>query len=120
MDERNKIHYHTIFTIIDELPGVKEEWSYYAHVEAIDPVQLDCEQGNPEVYNYDYYRITIFETDQFTSDRDDAREEAEQQGETFDEDAYLNDNYDTWLNYIYVAIERPQDPEDESEEVDND
>lgn len=72
--ERSNTHYYTDFEIVDKLPQVGEVVSgdndgstthYHGErerVKSVSEVLLDCEQGNDEVYNYDYYEVhTHFE-----------------------------------------------------------
>lgn len=56
-DERRNIHYYRNFEIVDQLPEV-QEYDDRKIIEII-PLELDCEQGSPEVWNYDYYEIVM-------------------------------------------------------------
>lgn len=72
--ERRKTHYYTDFEIVNKLPEVGEvvygdddnciniNYGERERVKSVSAVSLDCEQGNDEVYNYDYYEVcTQFE-----------------------------------------------------------
>lgn len=65
--ERSNTHYYRDFKIVDSLPEVGEiiygddNNKYYGEcerVKSVDKIELDCEQGDEVVYNYDYYRTT--------------------------------------------------------------
>lgn len=58
MDEVNKIHYSRNFEVVDTLPEVGDILNRETVTE-IAPVVLDWEQGNDDVYRYEYYRITL-------------------------------------------------------------
>lgn len=53
-NEREKIHYYQTFDVVEVIPR------YYNDEEVIGvkEVRLDPEQGNSEVWKYDYYEIT--------------------------------------------------------------
>ena len=53
-NEREKIHYYQTFDVVEVIPR------YYNDEEVIGvkEVRLDAEQGNDEVWKYDYYEIT--------------------------------------------------------------
>lgn len=59
-DERNKIHYYKNFEVVDELPTEEYDGE---KITSIDNVNLDTEQGNDGVYNYNYYCINTLEPD---------------------------------------------------------
>lgn len=56
VEHENK-HIYVNFVEEDKKPEVG---SYYNGEEVlnIEPVKLDCEQPRPEVYDYDFYRVT--------------------------------------------------------------
>ena len=57
--------FFTNFEVIEEMPAIG---SYYNNEEVtkIEELIIDCEQGNDEVYNYEYYRLTTSYYDDFT------------------------------------------------------
>lgn len=66
--ERTDTHYYRDFDIVGCIPTIGQEiWGseyngQHEIVKQVNPVELDCEQSNPEVYQYDYYQvITIVE-----------------------------------------------------------
>lgn len=56
-NEREKIHYYQIFDVVEVIPR------YYNDEEVIGvkEVRLDAEQGNDEVYKYDFFEITTID-----------------------------------------------------------
>ena len=64
-NEGNKIHYYTEFEVVESLPEVGDivYGSNYDGekkvVTSIREVALDTCQGNDEVYNYDYFAVTV-------------------------------------------------------------
>ena len=56
-NEREKIHYYQMFDVVEVIP------KYYNDEEVVDikEVRLDAEQGNDEVYKYDFYEITTID-----------------------------------------------------------
>lgn len=65
-DERNKVHFHREFEVVEKLPAVGEvdenrHRGERTTIKAIREVGLDCEQGSDEVYNYAYFAITKLE-----------------------------------------------------------
>ena len=58
-NEREKIHYYQMFDVVEVIP------EYYNDEKVIDikEVRLDSEQGNDEVYKYDFYEITTIDDD---------------------------------------------------------
>ena len=66
-NERTRTHYYTDFEIVDKLPeiGVVEEYKWNCYRKEIVDIReayLDCDQGNSDVYNYDYYEISFVES----------------------------------------------------------
>lgn len=64
--------------IYDELPKLDTELIKNENykdsqelVERIEDVEIDCEQGNDEVYNYQYYKITYFDNTNYFDYLDD-------------------------------------------------
>lgn len=59
-DERRGVHQYTNFEIVERLPEIGETFNQgdYECV-AIEPVELDCEQGSDEAYNYSFYCCTM-------------------------------------------------------------
>lgn len=67
--ERSKVHYWAMFEVVDRLPKVGEVVygddddalrPYYGErerVERIWKVEPDCEQGNDDVFEYDYFEV---------------------------------------------------------------
>lgn len=48
------------FEIVTDLPEVGDYNAFRGElVEAVKPVQLDCEQGSDAVYDYDYYEVVV-------------------------------------------------------------
>jgi hypothetical protein len=70
-DEHNDKHFYRLFEVIDKLPNKGDEYDYHFGdgikevVKEVISENLDCEQGNDEVYNYQFYRIV---TDWFEDD----------------------------------------------------
>lgn len=59
-NDTNHAHYYKEFEIIEKLPEKKNVFDENGErIIRIESVRLDCEQGNEEVYNYDYYVATI-------------------------------------------------------------
>ena len=58
-NEREKIHYYQMFDVVEVIP------KYYNDEEVVDikEVRLDAEQGNDEVYKYDFFEITTIDND---------------------------------------------------------
>ena len=58
-NEREKIHYYQVFDVVEVIP------QYYNDEKVIDikEVRLDAEQGNDEVYKYDFFEITTIDND---------------------------------------------------------
>ena len=58
-NEREKIHYYQMFDVVEVIP------EYYNDEKVIDikEVHLDAEQGNDEVYKYDFFKITTIDED---------------------------------------------------------
>ena len=56
-NEREKIHYYQMFDVVEVIP------KYYNDEEVVDikEVRLDAEQGNDEVYKYDFFEITTID-----------------------------------------------------------
>ena len=56
-NEREKIHYYQTFDVVEVIPR------YYNDEEIIEikEVRLDAEQGNDEVYKYDFFEITTID-----------------------------------------------------------
>ena len=60
------------FKIIDKLPNVEKELignKYYKDNQSIvydiKRLEIDCEQGSNDVYNYDYYKILYFDNSNY-------------------------------------------------------
>lgn len=66
-NDYNKVHYYETFDIIEELPKIDNEKIYNDSVTNIEDIKLDCEQGNDDVYNYDYYLITYTNYEDFNN-----------------------------------------------------
>lgn len=60
----NNFHYYQEFEIINELPKIGEIIDD-RKVVSINLVQLDCEQPNNDVYNYNYYTVTAIGRDAY-------------------------------------------------------
>ena len=59
-NDTNHTHYHKEFEIIEKLPEKKDVFDENGErIVKIENVKLDCEQGNDDVYNYDYYVAKI-------------------------------------------------------------
>ena len=57
-NEKYNIRYYKYFDIVADLPKVGDEYNQEEEfVIEIKKVALDSEQGNDEVYNYDYYEV---------------------------------------------------------------
>ncbi len=71
-DDETKTHYYNDFEVVEKLPKIND--IYYAdefrdeRVTSIKRIDIDCEQGNDDVYNYDYYEII---TDVYDKDYDE-------------------------------------------------
>lgn len=57
-DERRKIHYWRDFEIVEELPKEGDEYNYKKVIN-IYQIMIDSEQGNHDVYYYDFFEITL-------------------------------------------------------------
>lgn len=57
-NDYDKIHYFDDFYIVDELPKIGDLIDDDKVIK-IEEIGLDCEQPNDEVYNYDYYKLTL-------------------------------------------------------------
>lgn len=70
--ERTNTHYYTDFTVVDELPKIGEKnLNESEEIVDVTPVDLDCDQGNDDVYKYDYYKVTVKVTDEFDGNVDE-------------------------------------------------
>lgn len=59
-NDKNHTHYYKDFEIIEKLPEKKNVFDENGErIIKIESVKLDSEQGNEEVYKYDYYVATI-------------------------------------------------------------
>lgn len=60
VDEYNNVKRYQMFDIENEVPkaGDKDPTIYGSTTVAVTPVIPDCEQGNPEVDDYEYYKVT--------------------------------------------------------------
>lgn len=94
--ERSNTHYYRDFKIVDSLPEVGEivygddnnkHYGECERVKSVEEVQLDCEQGNDDVYNYDYYCATT-------------------QFEEYNEEAGKNEIIDSAFSEYYYAVKR--------------
>lgn len=63
------------FKIISELPKIEKELignKYYKDNQSIvydiENVDVDCEQGSNDVYNYNYYKILYFDNENYLED----------------------------------------------------
>lgn len=90
-------HLYNVFEVINDLPKVGEEspFSFSEIVTSIEPVDLDCEQGNPEVWDYDYYRM-----------------ESVPKPTELDED----DDPEDYKSVVYFCIEKEEEEYEEEEE----
>lgn len=112
-DDDRCIHYYRNFEVESSLPEVNDVIDgdydrddgkcgyngYRERVTAVVAVNLDCEQGNDEVYNYDYYCI-CYQIEEWNDDTN--RYEV-----TYDLEKY-------------ICIEREEDDEYEEDEEDDD
>lgn len=57
-NEREKIHYYQIFDVVEVIP---EKFYNDEEIIEIKEVRLDAEQGNDEVYKYDFFEITTID-----------------------------------------------------------
>lgn len=57
-DERRKIHYYKDFEIIKELPKEGDEYDYKKVIKVYQ-IMLDSEQGDDDIYDYDFFEITL-------------------------------------------------------------
>ena len=57
-NDYNKVHYFEDFDIVDELPKIGDLIDDNKVIK-IEEAKLDCEQGSDDVYNYDYYKLTL-------------------------------------------------------------
>lgn len=57
--ERSNTHYHIDFDVVDVLPTDEENGDERKVIKSISPVAIDFEQGNDEVYDYDFYAVTF-------------------------------------------------------------
>lgn len=71
-DDETKTHYYNDFEVVEKLPKINDvcydDDCSIERVRSIENVELDCEQGNDDVYNYDYYKII---TDIYDKDYDE-------------------------------------------------
>ena len=62
-ENETKTHYYTNFEVVEELPKINdiyyEDDSQIEIIKDIKQVNLDCEQGNDEVYKYNFYKVII-------------------------------------------------------------
>lgn len=58
-NEREKIHYYQMFDVVEVIPRYYND----EKVNVIKEVRLDSEQGNDEVYKYDFFEITTIDDD---------------------------------------------------------
>lgn len=97
--DSHRIHYYTDFEIVDKLPELGEvvygdedncihvNYGERERVCSIQKIELDCEQGNDEVYDYDYYKV-------------------ETQFEEYDEQSGKYDIIDVKYGVYYKAVKR--------------
>lgn len=57
-NEREKNHYYQIFDVVEVIP---EKFYNDEEIIEIKEVRLDAEQGNDEVYKYDFFEITTID-----------------------------------------------------------
>ncbi|MEG2688112.1 MAG: hypothetical protein RSA24_02975 [Clostridia bacterium] len=99
-------HYYNNFEIIDSLPKIynidelindtsKTSWLDSNLCVDCDNVQLDCEQGNSNVYDYDYYEIKYVDIAGYHLDDDEDKD------------------IDDYFTNKYIAIKKEEDDEDE-------
>lgn len=63
-DEFNNAHYYNNFKVVNYIPKVNEDYNG-EKVISVKSVMLDTEQGNEEVFNYDYFCIeTIYDEEE--------------------------------------------------------
>lgn len=55
-NDSTRTHYYTYFDIVDTLPKIGDYYNGNLVID-VENVDLDCEQGNDEVYSYNYYEI---------------------------------------------------------------
>lgn len=94
-----KTHYYKDFEIIDKLPEIETTKKYNDEVTKIERIDLDCEQPNQDVYDYEYYKITRIDYEQFNDDYNDGQLE--------------DSNY--YTSYNYVCIKKKYEEEGEEE-----
>lgn len=80
-NDYKKVHYYTDFEVVDVIPKVGEVddlcWArdgYKKEVVGVYDLSLDCEQGNDNVYNYDYYEVvekTIYDPEAYNGWEDE-------------------------------------------------
>lgn len=63
------------FKIIDKLPKIEKELignGYYKDnqsiVYKIENIEIDCEQGSDDIYDYNYYKILYFDNSNYIED----------------------------------------------------
>lgn len=57
-NDKNKTHYYENFEVVENLPEIEKEFWNDRKISKIKEVELDCEQPNYDVYNYNFYEIT--------------------------------------------------------------
>lgn len=58
-DDYTNTYYYQNFKIVDKKPKVQEEFEYSKRITKVERLKLDCENRDDEVFDYDYYKITI-------------------------------------------------------------
>ena len=64
-NNETKTHYYDTFTIETILP--QHEYNNERIINR-ENVEIDCEQGNEKVYQYNYYIITTFNEEEYNND----------------------------------------------------
>lgn len=50
--------YYKEFEIVNKLPEIGDDFKFgIGKVKEVKTCRIDCEQGNDEIWNYDYYRV---------------------------------------------------------------
>lgn len=69
-EDETKTHYYINFEIIEILPKIETTKKYNNECVKIESVKLDVENGD-NIYNYDFYKITYIDYEDFNSNNDD-------------------------------------------------
>lgn len=89
-------HYYTDFEVVKSLPEVGDYIGPKVdgiRIVAINKVSLDCEQGNPNVHNYDFYEVKTFDEYEYNYDKEQNAE----------------NNYEDYVTSYYYCIRKKEE-----------